>query len=62
MSVSAGNRPAVWNLADSGWKDVVMIRLNALTQERNRKLNTLTVMSDSRHWEAMSPTRANSRQ
>jgi hypothetical protein len=72
MSVSAGTRPAVWSLADSGWEDVVMIRLTEFTQERNRKLNTLKsdnidelfidatglpVMSDSWHWKAMSSTR-----
>jgi hypothetical protein len=34
------NEVAVWSLADGGWKLKIRARLAALTEERNRKLNT----------------------
>jgi HEPN superfamily RiboL-PSP-like protein len=34
------NEIAIWDLADSGWKEKIRIRLVALAEERNRKLNT----------------------
>jgi hypothetical protein len=34
------NELAVWDLADNGWKTKAKSRLQSLTEERNRKLNT----------------------
>jgi RiboL-PSP-HEPN len=34
------NEIAIWELADAGWKRVCSLRLDALTQDRNRRLNT----------------------
>jgi hypothetical protein len=34
------NDIAIWDLADAGWKAKIKSRLTALTEERNRKLNT----------------------
>jgi len=34
------NELAMWDLADSGWQARVRARLAALTEERNRRLNT----------------------
>lgn len=34
------NQLAVWQLADTGWKQVLRSRLDRLREERNRKLNT----------------------
>ncbi len=62
------NEIAMWDLADSGWKTTVEARLAALTEERNRRLNTpksasidqlfceaigLPVVSDKWRWKKM---------
>jgi len=62
------NEIAVWDLADQGWKAKVRGRLSALTEERNRKLNTpksdsidtlfaesigLVGVSETWHWKGM---------
>jgi len=63
------NEIAIWDLADDGWKARVKTRLAALTEERNRKLNTpksaniddmfsdaigLINVSDGWYWQKMS--------
>ena len=34
------NELGMWDLADAGWKDCARARLESLTEERNRRLNT----------------------
>lgn len=67
------NEIAIWDLADDGWKAKVKTRLAALTEERNRKLNTpksaniddlfsdaigLIKVSDGWYWQKMSSENA----
>lgn len=67
------NELAVWDLADSGWKNRVEGRLATITAERNRRLNTpksnqidelfsgaigLVSVSDSWKWPRMSSEKA----
>lgn len=67
------NEIAMWDLADAGWKTKVKARLAALTEERNRKLNTpksdsidelfreaigLPTVSDAWSWTRMTPDTA----
>ena len=67
------NEIAVWDLADDGWKTRVKNRPAALTEERNRKLNTpksanmdelfsdaigLSAVSNAWRWKRMSTQRA----
>ncbi len=67
------NELAMWDLADAGWKTRVLARLTALTQERNRRLNTpksdqidklfdaaigLSSVSSAWRWKSMSVSQA----
>lgn len=67
------NEIAIWDLADDGWKVKVQARLAALTQARNKKLNTpksanidelfymaigLQDISKSWHWKSMTSENA----
>ena len=63
----------MWDLADTGWKSKVRARLDSLTAERNRRLNTpksdqiddlftaaigLLAVSSVWRWKSMSVTQA----
>ena len=67
------NHLAMWDLADTGWKSKVRARLDSLTAERNRRLNTpksdqiddlftaaigLLAVSSVWRWKSMSVTQA----